>query len=179
MPPAVEYSWRGMSRPVTDAVLDELALAAGHVLRKEGLMLAVAESCTGGWIGQTVTSVEGSSAWFERGFVTYTNLAKRELLGVSAKVLARQGAVSEATVRAMAEGALARSHADVALAVTGIAGPGGGSAEKPVGTVWIAWTGKHRETIACHHCFAGSRAEVRRQTVAAALGGLVEFLSPG
>lgn len=166
-----------MTAAKTDSELEGLAQAAGHALRQRGFMLAIAESCTGGWIAQAVTSIEGSSAWFERGFVTYTNIAKREMLGVSATTLARQGAVSEATVRAMVEGALASSHADVALAVTGIAGPGGGSAEKPVGTVWIAWSGKHRETATRRHSFAGDRTQIRRQSVAAALGGLLEFLS--
>lgn len=166
-----------MTAAKTDPELEGLAQAAGHALRQRGFMLAIAESCTGGWIAQAVTSIEGSSAWFERGFVTYTNIAKREMLGVSATTLARQGAVSEATVRAMVEGALASSHADVALAVTGIAGPGGGSAEKPVGTVWIAWSGKHRETATRRHSFAGDRTQIRRQSVAAALGGLLEFLS--
>jgi len=166
-----------MSGTVTDDTLEGLAQSAGHALHQRGLMLAVAESCTGGWIAQAVTTIEGSSAWFDRGFVTYTNIAKRELLGVSATTIARQGAVSEATVRAMAEGVLQHSHADVALAVTGIAGPGGGSAEKPVGTVWIAWCGKHRETISRRFRFDGDRAQVRRQTVAAALGGLVDFLN--
>lgn len=168
-----------MTGLVTDGTLDELAQAAGHALRQRGLMLAVAESCTGGWIAQTVTSIEGSSAWFDRGFVTYTNIAKREQLGVSATTLARQGAVSEPTVRAMAEGALAHSHAELALAVTGIAGPGGGSAEKPVGTVWIAWAGKRRDTVAQRYQFAGDRAQVRRQSVAAALAGLMVFLGSG
>ena len=161
----------------TDPELEGLAQAAGNALRQRGFMLAIAESCTGGWIAQAVTSIEGSSAWFERGFVTYTNIAKREMLGVSATTLARQGAVSEATARAMVEGALANSHADVALAVTGIAGPGGGSAEKPVGTVWLAWSGKHRETATRRHSFSGDRTQIRRQSVAAALGGLLEFLS--
>jgi len=165
-----------MSGPVTDSTLEQLAQAVGHVLRQRGLTLAIAESCTGGWIAQSITSIEGSSAWFERGFVTYTNVAKRELLGVSATTLARQGAVSEGTVRAMAEGALANSHADVALAVTGIAGPGGGSAEKPVGTVWIAWAGKRLETVGRRYSFSGDRAQVRRQSVAAALSGLIDFL---
>jgi nicotinamide-nucleotide amidase len=173
---AVEYSWRTMSNLATDATLEEIALAGGRILRQKGLMLTVAESCTGGWIAQAITSIEGSSGWFERGFVTYTNISKREMLGVSATTLARQGAVSEATVRAMAEGALAHSHADVALAVTGIAGPGGGSAERPVGTVWIAWAGKHRDTIASRYSFTGERAQVRRQSVVAALAGMIDFL---
>ena len=173
---AVEYSWHTMANPVTDATLEEIALAAGRILRQKGLMLAVAESCTGGWIAQAITSIEGSSGWFERGFVTYTNISKREMLGVSATTLARQGAVSEATVRAMAEGALEHSHADVALAVTGIAGPGGGSAERPVGTVWVAWAGKHRDTIASRYSFTGERAQVRRQSVVAALAGMMDFL---
>ncbi|MHB8535887.1 MAG: nicotinamide-nucleotide amidase [Sulfuricaulis sp.] len=154
-----------------------LARAVGHELKKQGLMLATAESCTGGWVAQIVTSVSGSSEWFERGFVTYTNLAKREMLGVKTTILSRHGAVSEPTARAMAEGALANSHAQVAVAITGIAGPTGGTPEKPVGTVCFAWATKKRETQSRKHVFSGDREAVRRQSVTTALQGLLEYLN--
>lgn len=159
-----------------DSELLELAHRVGDALRGRGWMLTTAESCTGGWIGQIVTAAAGSSQWYERGFVTYSNLAKQEQLGVSVTTLSRRGAVSEATARAMAEGALKHSRAQVAVAVTGIAGPGGGTSEKPVGTVWIAWAAKNRDSASrCHH-FRGERDSIRRQSVAAALAGLIEFV---
>jgi nicotinamide-nucleotide amidase len=148
-----------------------------HALKRQGLMLATAESCTGGWVAQVITSVAGSSEWFERGFVAYTNLAKREMLGVSTTILSRYGAVSEQTARAMAEGALTHSHAQVALAITGIAGPSGGTPEKPVGTVCFAWAVKKRDTISRKQVFSGDREAVRRQAVIAALQGLLEYLN--
>lgn len=144
-------------------------------LLKRGWMLATAESCTGGLIAATCTDLAGSSQWFERGFVTYSNAAKTELLGVDAALIARDGAVSESVVRAMAQGALSRSRAQVAVAVTGIAGPGGGSAAKPVGTVWLAWAtpqGLHSEV---QH-FGGDRAAVRAATVQHALRTLLRLL---
>jgi nicotinamide-nucleotide amidase len=139
-------------------------------------MLATAESCTGGWVAQAVTSVAGSSKWFERGFVTYSNAAKHEVLGVSNKTLKKFGAVSEETAREMARGALARSRASVALAVTGIAGPGGGSAGKPVGTVCFAWAGRRAGVRSETRRFRGGRAAVRRQSVVRALEGVMQFL---
>ena len=148
-----------------------------HALKRQGLMLATAESCTGGWVAQVITSVAGSSEWFERGFVAYTNLAKREMLGVSTTTLSRYGAVSEQCVRAMAEGALTHSHAQVALAITGIAGPSGGTPEKPVGTVCFAWAVKKRDTISRKQIFSGDRESVRRQAVVTALQGLLEYLN--
>jgi nicotinamide-nucleotide amidase len=156
--------------------LDTLARAVSQELKRQGLMLATAESCTGGWVAQIMTSVAGSSEWFERGFVAYTNLAKREMLGVKTTILSRYGAVSDQTARAMAEGALAHSHAQVALAITGIAGPSGGTAEKPVGTVCFAWAGKKRETQSRKQVFAGDRESVRRQAVATALQGVLDFI---
>lgn len=157
--------------------LETLARSVGHELKKQGLMLATAESCTGGWVAQMMTSVAGSSEWFDRGFVAYTNLAKREMLGVSTTILSRHGAVSEQCARAMAEGALTHSHAQVALAITGIAGPSGGTPEKPVGTVCFAWAGKKRDTLSRKHVFSGDREAVRRQSVVTALQGLLEYLS--
>jgi nicotinamide-nucleotide amidase len=143
-----------------------------------GLRLAAAESCTGGWVAKACTDAVGSSRWFERGFVTYSNEAKEELLGVQAETLARHGAVSEATVREMAIGALTHSRADVALAVSGIAGPGGGTPDKPVGTVWFAWAWRGgRLDVRCER-FGGDRGAVRRAAVEAALGGLLDGLEP-
>jgi nicotinamide-nucleotide amidase len=124
-----------------DAAIEALARRLGQSLRQKGALCATAESCTGGLVAGAITDIAGSSAWFDRGFVTYTNEAKHDLLGVPEAVLREHGAVSEATARAMAEGAVARSLAHLAVAVTGIAGPGGGSDQKPVGTVCFAWAG--------------------------------------
>jgi len=155
--------------------LETLAAQLGESLRQRGLMLATAESCTGGWVAQAITAISGSSQWFERGFVTYSNAAKMELLGVNPATLEQHGAVSEPTVREMAQGALARSHAQVAVAVSGIAGPGGGSLEKPVGTVCLAWAGSGMDTRAQCLLFTGNREAVRRQAVAAVLRGLLDL----
>ena len=140
-------------------------------------MLATAESCTGGGVAQAITEVAGSSAWFERGFVTYSNLSKQQMLGVRETTLKQHGAVSEMTVREMAAGALWNSTAQVALSVSGIAGPDGGTAGKPVGTVWFAWGLKDGETFAQRHQLSGNRAEVRAQAVQIALQGLVNLLN--
>jgi nicotinamide-nucleotide amidase len=165
--------------PAQDAAMDLGALSeqVGDALRARGLMLATAESCTGGWVAEAITAVAGSSQWFERGFVTYSNEAKRELLGVRAETLAQYGAVSEAAVREMAEGTLARSRAQVAVAVSGIAGPGGGSLDKPVGTVCLGWAGAGAAVRTLRVQFAGDREAVRRQAVAAALQGVLDLLS--
>jgi len=159
-----------------DAELYELSGRVGDALRARKLMMAAAESCTGGWIGQAVTMVPGSSKWFDRGFVTYTNEAKQDMLGVSAETLKAFGAVSEQTVREMVAGALARSRAQVAVAVSGIAGPDGGSRQKPVGTVLLAWGEKDRSVAARSMHFQGDRDAVRRQSVIAALEGLLVLL---
>ena len=164
-----------MARPGDAALLALVRRVAARMLG-EGRMLATAESCTGGLIAKCVTDLPGSSAWFERGWVTYTDRAKREELGVPAAVLKRHGAVSEPVARAMVRGVLRESVADVAVGVTGVAGPDGGSAEKPVGTVWIAWAwrdGRRVWVVARHFLFAGDRDAVRRQTAAEALKGLV------
>ena len=147
-------------------------LVLAQALRAAGLKLATAESCTGGLIAAACTAVAGSSDWFERGFVTYSNEAKAELLGVPAALIASFGAVSAEVACAMAEGALARSHAQLAVAVTGIAGPGGGSPAKPVGTVWLALAQSGRGASAELLQLAGDRAAVREQTVHAALARL-------
>lgn len=152
-------------------LLHQLARA----LQTRHWMMATAESCTGGLIAARCTDLAGSSLWFERGFVTYSNAAKSELLGVPPELIEAQGAVSESVARAMARGAMVHSCAQVSVAVTGIAGPSGGSTEKPVGTVWLAWcVGEHMSSELCH--FAGDRSAVRDATVQRAIQGLVERL---
>ena len=146
------------------------------ILQKKGWMMATAESCTGGLIAATCTDLAGSSLWFERGFVTYSNQAKSDMLGVDAALIAQHGAVSEAVARAMGEGALARSEAQVAVAVTGVAGPGGGSTDKPVGTVWFGWA-RSGGTVTEVRRFDGDRAAVRQATVAHALARLLALLA--
>jgi len=162
---------------------DALKLLAGRIgarLKKRNLKLATAESCTGGWIAQAVTSVSGSSEWFDRGFVTYSNEAKKELLGVRERTLSRHGAVSRETAKEMAAGALARSRAQVSIAVTGVAGPAGGTKAKPVGTVCFAWSRKGGAMESVTRRFRGGRDRVRRQSVVFALKGLLERLGePG
>jgi nicotinamide-nucleotide amidase len=157
--------------------MDVLAAQVGGMLKSHGMRIVTAESCTGGGVAQAITEVAGSSAWFERGFVTYSNLSKQQLLQVRETTLQQHGAVSEATVREMVEGALANSDAQVALAVSGIAGPDGGTAEKPVGTVWFAWGIKHGVTWARLHHLEGNRAEVRSRAVRIALQGVQDLLS--
>ncbi len=159
----------------TDRELEELALKLGRALHVRGWRLATAESCTGGWIAKVLTDVAGSSQWFDGGVVAYSNAAKTELLGVPSETLAVHGAVSEETVRAMADGARRRFAVDLAVAVSGIAGPGGGSEDKPVGTVHFAWAAPDR-VMAARRIFAGSRESVRRHTVALALERLVDLV---
>ncbi|HHM05367.1 MAG TPA: nicotinamide-nucleotide amidohydrolase family protein [Gammaproteobacteria bacterium] len=151
----------------------------GEALLARGWMLATAESCTGGWVAQAVTAIPGSSRWFERGFVTYSNAAKMEMLGVAADTLARHGAVSLETVAEMVSGALCHSHAQAALAVSGIAGPGGGSPDKPVGTVCLAWALTGRPASVQNRRFPGSREVVRRRAVGAALDGMLDHVLRG
>ena len=165
-----------MKKPPTDDELIERASEIGRALVDAGMTLATAESCTGGWVGRVLTAVPGSSNWYERGFVTYSNAAKSEMLGVSVGILTRDGAVSEATARAMAQGTLAHSRAQVADAITGVAGPAGGTADKPVGTVWIAWAREGRDTRVQRFQFKGDREAVRRQSVAVALDGLLTMV---
>ncbi len=156
---------------------DLCGLIANLLLRKQWLLCS-AESCTGGLIAATCTDLAGSSAWFERGFVTYSNAAKSELLGVDAALIARHGAVSEPVVRAMASGALAHARAQVALAATGIAGPSGASVDKPIGTVWLGWATPGGLTSQRFQ-FAGDRAAVRSATVHQALAHLLQRLTQG
>ena len=158
-----------------DSELNELSATAGAALAARGWLLATAESCTGGWVAEIVTATAGSSAWFDCGFVTYSNAAKTDMLGVRAKTLETHGAVSEATVTEMAEGALARSTADVAIAVSGVAGPGGGAPAKPVGMVCVAWARRGAATLVQTLQLAGDREAVRRQTVIQALRRLIEL----
>jgi len=159
----------------SDRDLEAVAQKLGRALQERRSRMATAESCTGGWIAKAVTDVAGSSQWFDGGIVAYSNAAKIALLGVPADVLAAHGAVSEEAVCAMAEGARARLAADFAVAVSGIAGPDGGSADKPVGTVHFAWAAPGGVTAA-RRIFAGSRETVRRLTVALALERLVDLV---
>jgi len=156
--------------------LSTLAALAGSRLKAQGERLVTAESCTGGWVAQSVTAIAGSSDWFERGFVTYSNESKQELLGVRAETLARSGAVSEETAREMALGALAASRGSLAVAITGVAGPSGGTPAKPVGMVCLAWAGKNRAARSETRHFTGDRESVRRQSVMRALQGVIEWL---
>lgn len=154
-----------------ESELFELAEQLGRTLKANGKKIVTAESCTGGWIAQTITDVPGSSGWFDRGFVTYSNVAKVQMLGVSPQTLKEYGAVSAETATEMAAGALAHSDADMAVAVTGIAGPDGGTPEKPVGTVFIAWARKNGAFKVVGKLFTGNRREIREQTVKSAIEG--------
>jgi nicotinamide-nucleotide amidase len=140
------------------------------------MVMVSAESCTGGWIAKAMTDIPGSSCCFDRAFITYSNEAKQEMLGVAAETLQQHGAVSEAVVRQMVQGALDRSRASVAVAVSGIAGPDGGTEDKPVGTVWLAWGRKGGEVIASKKLFPGDREEVRHQTAITALQGILDLI---
>ena len=161
-----------LSTPALSAQTADLA----QIFLQKGWLLATAESCTGGMIAAACTDLAGSSRWFERGFVTYSNDAKTELLGVDSALIARCGAVSEAVARAMAQGALAHSHAQAAVAVTGVAGPDGGSADKPVGTVWFGWA-TPAGVVSEMRRFGGDRTSVRQATVLHALQRLRELLA--
>ena len=154
--------------------IEALALKVGQLMQERGWILATAESCTGGLVSAAITEIAGSSAWFDRGFVTYSNEAKIEQLGVSPLTLHAHGAVSEQTVREMLIGALARSQAQVAVAVSGIAGPGGGTAEKPVGTVCFGWMWRGNRPECLTRYLEGNRAAVREQSVIFALTGLLQ-----
>ena len=159
--------------------IENLAAELVGKLTAAGTSVATAESCTGGWIAQALTAVPGSSACFGLGIVSYGNEAKESVLGVSAETLREQGAVSEAVVREMAEGAARLSGADLAVAVSGVAGPGGGTDEKPVGTVWLAWARRDGLTDAALHRLDGDRAAVRAESVRLALQGLLARLPGG
>lgn len=154
----------------------ELVGVLGGLLQTHGLRIATAESCTGGWVAKLLTDVAGSSAWFERGFVTYSNEAKRDMLGVPESVFERFGAVSGECVAAMAAGARRAAGSDVAVAVSGVAGPGGGSPEKPVGTVWFGFSGVGGPTTTLRRQFAGGREAVRHAAAREALQGVIQRL---
>jgi nicotinamide-nucleotide amidase len=162
--------------PLIDGEIAALAAELGRRLAARHAFAATAESCTGGLVAGAITAIAGSSGWFDRGFVTYSNEAKIELLSVDAGTLARNGAVSEATAKAMAEGAIRASRADLAVAVTGIAGPAGGTAAKPVGTVCFAWAMRGGLTTMATHRFNGDREAVRRVSVLVSLQGLIDRL---
>ena len=182
-----------VSDQADERALSALATAVAEGLQRRARRLATAESCTGGWVSQSLTAIAGSSAWFDRGFVTYSNVAKSDMLGVSERSLAEHGAVSEPVALEMACGALQRSRADIALSITGIAGPAGGSAQKPVGTVCFGWAWKalpetamvnhlQASTAAIHSLvltlhLSGDRAQVRRQAVLESLSGLLRCLN--
>ena len=155
--------------------LDLLASQLHQLLIKNKLIVSTAESCTGGWVAKVLTDIAGSSVSFERGFVTYSNDSKQDMLGVNAQTLQRYGAVSEQIVIEMAQGALKNSRASLSMAVSGIAGPSGGSEEKPVGTVWFAWSKEGQTTITQVHHFAGERESVRLQSVKQAILGLIQL----
>ncbi len=171
--------WGKLSKPmkITDTELRRLAARVGRGLLAAGSCAATAESCTGGWIAKALTDIPGSSQWFSEGFVTYSNEAKIRRLGVRRSLLESDGAVSEAAVRAMARGALDRSDAQIAVAVSGIAGPGGATPGKPVGTVWLCWaerSGRRVQMTSQRRQFRGDREAVRRKTVRAALLGILQ-----
>ena len=156
-------------------MIGKIAKQVGKRLKTSHSMLVTAESCTGGWVAQAVTSIAGSSEWFERGYVTYSNAAKRESLGVRKATLERHGAVSEATAREMARGALRRSRGTIAVSITGIAGPGGGLPGKPVGTVCFAWA-QGRKIRSETRRYKGGRRNIRQQSVVHALRGVLKWL---
>lgn len=155
-------------------IIKQNSILLADQLKPQKIMLVTAESCTGGWVSEAITAIPGSSAWFDRGFVTYSNAAKNEMLGVKLSTLDQFGAVSEETAREMAAGALNNSHAHLSVAITGIAGPDGGTNDKPVGTVWFAWADQN-SIVATQHIFAGDRTKVREQAVVIALEGLLEL----
>ena len=164
---------------MTEDDVTGLARTLGRLARRRGVDIATAESCTGGGVATAITRISGSAKYFERGFVTYTNLAKKQMLGVTQRSLGNYGAVSERVAREMARGALRHSTADVSVAITGIAGPTGGSRSKPVGLVWFAWAVRGGEVQARVFRFKGDRTAIRLQSVAIALQGLIDLLRPG
>lgn len=155
--------------------IEQLLLHIANQLKNNQLVLATAESCTGGGLSYILTSLPGSSEWFERGFVTYSNEAKIQMLGVNESTLSIHGAVSEATVKEMAEGALKHSRANLSIAITGIAGPDGGTSDKPVGTVWIAWAKNNTATLTERYYFGGNRETIRKQSIMKAMEKLLDI----
>ena len=162
---------------MSEPKLRQLSVLVGNKLKEKGLWITCAESCTGGWVAKSITDIAGSSAWFDRGFVTYSNASKHQLLGVSDATLDKFGAVSEETVREMAKGALHAAGANLALSISGIAGPDGGTATKPVGTVWFGFAGDGGRTLAIKQQFSGDRDSVRLQAAVFSLQTVLnEFL---
>jgi len=161
---------------ISDADLQQLTTQVAKILLKRNWRLASAESCTGGWLAKCCTDIAGSSAWFDRGVVTYSNLSKQELLHVQADTLEQFGAVSEQVALEMAKGCQSQSVADLSVSITGVAGPDGGSKAKPVGTVWLAWASSSSAKAELHH-FSGNREAVRRQAVYTALNGIIKNAS--
>lgn len=159
---------------MSEKQLRQLSIAVGNKLKAQGGWVTCAESCTGGWVAKALTDIAGSSAYFDRGFVTYSNAAKHDLLGVDETTLANFGAVSEAVVREMAQGALRAANADFAIAISGIAGPEGGSGDKPVGTVWFAFAMREGQVAAHRQIFSGDRDAVRLQAAVFALQTLFD-----
>ena len=166
--------WIHIMHTISDAELLQFTSQVAQRLLKVDWRLSVAESCTGGWLGKCCTDLAGSSTWFDRGFITYSNQAKQDLLHVKELTIQQFGAVSEQTASEMVQGALAESMADISVAITGIAGPDGGTVDKPVGTVWLAWVTKNSvvKTQCCH--FMGDRDSIRRQAVKLALQGIIK-----
>lgn len=162
---------------VSDEDLLQMAATLGQKLQEKGWILTTAESCTGGWLAQLITAIPGSSAWFDRGFITYSNQSKQDMLGVSAETLEAHGAVSEETVQEMAAGALKHSRAQISASISGIAGPGGGTRQKPVGMVCNGWATSDGMTLATTCRLSGDREEIRSRAVASALRGLIELVS--
>lgn len=165
--------------PFGDTVpcVERLARELGERCRATGMMLTTAESCTGGGVASAITAIAGSSAYFETGYVTYSNATKIRLLGVSETTLLNHGAVSADTVQEMVAGACRDGEANLGVAISGVAGPGGGSTEKPVGTVWFAWGDARSQRVICHW-LSGDRGAIRERAVAIALAGLLEWLTP-
>lgn len=161
---------------MSETVINDMAERLGRYLQKRNMYLVTAESCTGGGLAEIITRIPGSSHWFERGHICYSNLSKQELLGVNPEIINQYGAVSVETSIAMAEGALARSQAQISVAITGIAGPEGGTPEKPVGTVCIAWLRKASAPNAVQIIFTGDRLQVRKQACLMAIQGLIDIV---
>lgn len=161
----------------TQSIISQLAEKAGQMLLQQGYKLVTAESCTGGGLGQAITEIAGSSNWYERGFITYNDLAKQEMLGVSHSILNTYGAVSEQTAKEMIIGALNKSHAQIGVSITGIAGPSGGTVQKPVGTVYFAWGIRDSLMYSKAHYFNGDRTSIRHQSIRTALEGIINLIS--
>lgn len=156
----------------------DLSTKLGIALKQRGYRVALAESCTGGLVASMITDTAGSSAWFDRGFITYSNQSKQDMLSVTSAILEAHGAVSEETAIAMAKGALQHSQADIAASITGIAGPSGGTAEKPVGTVCFAWVSKNGLTTSTTESLTGNRQSIREQAAFFAMNGILSLLLP-